>query len=349
MRFEAPPGPLRRIVRGCSLALYLSGCGIVENNGPGDLLVIAGGSGQGGFRAGHAGAAGAGSPGSAGRSEVGGAGSGAAGAGSEGGAPHFEQGGQAGKAGHSGAGGAQSGGAGNPNTGGDPNLADGGTAGEAGNAPTVTVEVNDLVSVIYTPASTSTVVTVTLDPLCKAYEGGIVVDESTCANITLSGSVVGVSQVCFALPEDPSLYLMRCEPMASPCGKAGFPLVRGGVGWCCNLYSHETRRPGRVCMSVRAFGSVAYLQSSDGAADGIPGFADNCLDVDNFAQVDLDHDGLGDVCDNCPYLFNPDQTDTDHDGIGDACDSIDNSAGGASSSGGTSGNGGQSGGGGTGG
>jgi len=175
-------------------------------------------------------------------------------------------------------------------------------------------------------------------------------------------SIVEISQRCLlnwgrytsciaefvAKPEDPSLYLLQCEELsARPC-TTGFLRMRGGASRCCRSYTHDTSRAGRTCMSVENFGSVAYAQSLDGDDDGV-GITDNCLNVENFSQSDIDQDGVGDVCDNCPYLFNPDQTDTDHDGIGDACDSIDNSAGGASSSGGTTGNGGQSGGGGTGG
>ncbi len=34
---------------------------------------------------------------------------------------------------------------------------------------------------------------------------------------------------------------------------------------------------------------------------------------------DRDHDGVPDVRDNCPDVYNPDQTDLDRNGIGDAC------------------------------
>ncbi len=59
---------------------------------------------------------------------------------------------------------------------------------------------------------------------------------------------------------------------------------------------------------------------------------DNCPEVDNEAQIDLDGDGFGDECDgdddgdgvqdeddNCPGDPNADQRDTDMDGRGDEC------------------------------
>ncbi len=42
--------------------------------------------------------------------------------------------------------------------------------------------------------------------------------------------------------------------------------------------------------------------------------------VANAAQEDMDLDDVGDVCDNCPDLFNTGQTDIDSDGLGNPCD-----------------------------
>jgi len=76
------------------------------------------------------------------------------------------------------------------------------------------------------------------------------------------------------------------------------------------------------------------VPSRDG--DGIDDGADNCPDVDNPQQEDLDSDGQGDACDgdddgdgvadatdNCAGVANPAQADNDADGRGDDCDADD--------------------------
>lgn len=54
--------------------------------------------------------------------------------------------------------------------------------------------------------------------------------------------------------------------------------------------------------------------------DGVGDVCDNCVDVVNPDQADLDLDGYGDACDNCPEFSNGSQVDRDGDGLGDACD-----------------------------
>ncbi len=76
---------------------------------------------------------------------------------------------------------------------------------------------------------------------------------------------------------------------------------------------------------------VELPPDSDG--DGVLDVNDNCPDVENPDQSDLDGDSIGDACDpdadgdgipdsddNCQDLANADQEDADGDGQGDACD-----------------------------
>ena len=47
-------------------------------------------------------------------------------------------------------------------------------------------------------------------------------------------------------------------------------------------------------------------------------------DALEYLPSDLDEDGINNNEDNCPNIYNPDQTDIDGDGAGDACDICDN-------------------------
>jgi len=78
--------------------------------------------------------------------------------------------------------------------------------------------------------------------------------------------------------------------------------------------------------------------NADSDVDGIDDDLDNCPQVANPDQSDVDADGRGDACDdvnddvdadgvhndldNCRFVANPDQGDVDNDGVGDACDEV---------------------------
>ena len=78
---------------------------------------------------------------------------------------------------------------------------------------------------------------------------------------------------------------------------------------------------------------VCGVPQTDSDNDGSPDDSDNCPDIANADQEDIDNDNIGDVCDddidgdgvlnvddNCPTIPNSDQSDVNGNGIGDLCD-----------------------------
>ena len=90
---------------------------------------------------------------------------------------------------------------------------------------------------------------------------------------------------------------------------------------------------GEVC-KTNCVVDVTADRDRDGVPDGSGRLRrDNCPDLANTNQADLDGDGFGDACDedldgdgkfnhldNCPSHPNPRQKDSDNDGKGDPCD-----------------------------
>lgn len=86
---------------------------------------------------------------------------------------------------------------------------------------------------------------------------------------------------------------------------------------------------------VAAQANAGYI-FSDLDKDGVPDIHDNCIELANPDQTDIDNNGRGDACDdfdrdgiinsldNCPNVPNRDQYDRDGDGIGDVCDDQEN-------------------------
>jgi hypothetical protein len=97
---------------------------------------------------------------------------------------------------------------------------------------------------------------------------------------------------------------------------------------------------GNATISISVmFKQTIVCEDSDGDGYGDPGHPendcadDNCPNLHNLGQHDMDGDDIGDLCDpdidgddilnendNCPFAFNPLQENSDTDGAGDACD-----------------------------
>jgi hypothetical protein len=104
--------------------------------------------------------------------------------------------------------------------------------------------------------------------------------------------------------------------------------VNISVGESSNLASNE----GVMFLGDTVSQNNPNYVLADTDMDGVPNIKDNCVDVKNPDQIDLNNNGRGDVCDdfdkdgiinvndNCPNNPNHNQIDTDHDGLGDACD-----------------------------
>ncbi len=83
----------------------------------------------------------------------------------------------------------------------------------------------------------------------------------------------------------------------------------------------------------------AFRLYEDSDGDGVANVADNCPEIDNPNQTNIDGDSLGDACetdndndgvdddqDNCPTDSNANQLDSDDDSLGDACDNCPHDA-----------------------
>jgi hypothetical protein len=144
-----------------------------------------------------------------------------------------------------------------------------------------------------------------------------------------------------------ALIGLPVDDFVAPSGSGGDSFDLADVGLAAVRFVRVqggSRRPGLEGLggfdldAVAGIHSIETAGSADRDADGIPDPADDCPDVFDPVQSDLDGDGIGDACsddpppadadadglpdslDNCPATPNAGQDDGDADGVGDACD-----------------------------
>lgn len=113
-------------------------------------------------------------------------------------------------------------------------------------------------------------------------------------------------------------------PVISPNG-SGFPLNQVVT---LSTTTPETELFYTLDGSIPTSGSLRYqnpIMLGASVTLSVRAFRANFVDSDvtsaNFILVEMDGDGIADSLDNCPNIANPDQADVDTDGFGDVCDS----------------------------
>ncbi len=150
---------------------------------------------------------------------------------------------------------------------------------------------------------------------------------------------------------DPEGALASLDALELPLGATVTQLDLGllSVSWTPQLRDVGLQGPFRFAAfddvgleDVQGTFIEVIAPALDADRDGVQDYADNCPEIPNRDQADLDRDGVGDACtqsdalldapgidsdldgvaddvDNCPGTPNPLQWDLDGDGVGDLC------------------------------
>ncbi len=102
---------------------------------------------------------------------------------------------------------------------------------------------------------------------------------------------------------------------------AGIDDVDGDLVVCDDDNCYNVANAGQEDINGDGFGDACQPNNSD--TDGWPDEEDNCPLDFNPPQVNSDTDEHGDVCDNCDLIDNSDQLDANGDGQGDICQKRD--------------------------
>jgi hypothetical protein len=170
-------------------------------------------------------------------------------------------------------------------------------------------------------------------------------DFSSVANATSAdgSAIVGQANVLVAFKSTPHAFLWTAEQgmqrLADVLQSRGVDLGAWKLEAATGISADGLTIVGRgVNPAGQGEAWVARLAvpDPDFDDDGVPDAEDNCPELANEDQADLDGDGEGDACDldidgdgasndldNCAELANADQLDADLDGSGDACDPDD--------------------------
>ncbi|MDA8911769.1 thrombospondin type 3 repeat-containing protein [Pseudomonadales bacterium] len=162
--------------------------------------------------------------------------------------------------------------------------------------------------------------------------------QGTCIGCHVSGGAAGSTRLVYASGSSTSVQQANFDRVRSYIEgniKTGsqYTFLNKGQGQG-HGGGNQLRRAEDV-QAVTDFIDAIALSLSDGDEDGVTNDLDNCQDVANAEQADLDQDGKGDVCDedidgdgvaNEDDDFPKDSTETqdsDQDGVGDVRDAFD--------------------------